>query len=655
MSKEQNIIEEILGLWCSITGMDFNSNEYTFSYGKEFNLSAAREDLKSSLSLDESGLTTLLLLEYFVGEFFQSKKYTLQELLEQNDSIQSTMTSCKKLRTLMDSPEIKLASEDFKSKMKTVLEKLAASQEVFDALDDSGTMGYLRRDALKSINTLSIHQFTQGDTTSTYLQPSKDIFLFWNMAAAVRLGLRMQDGVFLGLIRDQFDYASFFVLVAKNGGTLTVFTDAERDAHPLQKNLSRRPERDLSRRSEKHHFPYSLLDSEFDYKDNMHPGREGVVPFQEKPIIIGHLNTLAADELLWLLMVFSLIDQKLFKCSWTLPTLSYCSDVLREQSTLLGEIQNLPAIRFLPTLELPQNTLEALQHDSQYLGKVSGEATPWGITKSAPNQWLLDLYKDKVPDSAINGLLKQPDSMLMLSGEALSTSSIAKKEYEAMSYFAKKEYDSTHQELQALTGDEFGTKEQLEQDYRFLARYNEALYIKTFTDADFQAHKEEVYRWIRERITQQKDHILSLLVNRTPNPELWKRYPSVKAYESDGIYYRDRFCFLNGSRRTLADSKCFWSASVASFVASFHPTSMEELLTFFNCTSISELPFWLQHWTGKPIYTGNHILQRIDPMNWVVKDHWAELCFYFTFFLSKRTFNQACKKYELPAIWDGQG
>ena len=92
----------------------------------------------------------------------------------------------------MDSPEIKLASEDFKSKMKTVLEKLAASQEVFDALDDSGTMGYLRRDALKSINTLSIHQFTQGDTTSTYLQPSKDIFLFWNMAAAVRLGLRMQ-------------------------------------------------------------------------------------------------------------------------------------------------------------------------------------------------------------------------------------------------------------------------------------------------------------------------------------------------------------------------------------------------------------------------------------------------------------------------------
>jgi len=651
MSNGKNIIEEILNLWCSITGTDFNSNKYTFSQGQEFNLSTAREDLKSSLALDESGLTTLLLLEFFSNEFFKSKKYTLQELLEPNDTIQATIASCNAFKALMQSPEIKAAIDHFKSKVKIVLEKLDAPQDAFKTLEDPGTMGYMRRDALKSMDTLTVHQFTQGDTTSTYLQPRKDIFLFWNMASAVRLGLRMPDGVFLGLIRDQFDYASFFVLVAKNGGTLTVFTDAEKAAHPLQKNMSRRPERNLSRRSERHHFPYSLLESEFDNKGYPHPNRKGIVPLQEEPIVIGHLNTLAADELLWLLMVFSLIDQKLFKCNWTLPSLSYCADVLREHSSLLGEIQNLPAVRSYLTLTLPQNTLTSLQCDGQYKGKASGQMTPWGIAESAPNQWLLDLYKDKVPDSSINGLLKQPDSMLILAGKTLGTSSIAKKEYEAMSYFDKKEFDSSHQELQALTGDEFGTREQLEQDYRFLARYNEALYIKTCTDADFQAHKGEVNQWIRDRIMQQKDHVLSLLVNSTPNPELWKRYPSVKEYDSDRMYHRGEICFFNGNRRTLADSKCFWTGGIASYVATFHPTSMDELLAFLNCASVSELPFWLQHWTGKPVYIGNPILERIDPMNWVVKDHWAELSFYFTFFLSKRTFNEACKEHHLPAVW----
>ena len=56
MEKGKNIVEQIVDLWCSITGTDFSSKEYTFSSGQEFNLSTAREDLKASLVLDESGL-----------------------------------------------------------------------------------------------------------------------------------------------------------------------------------------------------------------------------------------------------------------------------------------------------------------------------------------------------------------------------------------------------------------------------------------------------------------------------------------------------------------------------------------------------------------------------------------------------------------------
>lgn len=649
MEKGKNIVEQIVDLWCSITGTDFSSKEYTFSSGQEFNLSTAREDLKASLVLDESGLTTVLLIESFTDAYFRSKSYSLAELLDDNDTIQASLTSCKELKSLLRSPEINAAILDFTTKLKTVLGKMNAQADVFKTLSNLGVMGYLRRDALKSMETLAIHQFTQGETTSTYLQPCQDIFLFWDMASAVRLGLRMPDGVFLGLIRDQFDYASFFVLVAKNGGTLTVFTDAERYVTPLQKTLSRRPERALSQRAARHHFPYSLLDTEVDAKGYAHPSREGVVPLQKSPIVIGHLNSLAADELLWLLMVFSLIDQKLFKCNWTLPSLSYCSDVFRKNSALRGEIENLPAVLSYSPLELPKNTLQALQIDNQYKRNISGEETPWGTMDNAPNQWLLELYQDRVPDSAINGLLKLPGTMLKLAEPGGDITSITKRDYEDMGHFTQKEFDS--QELMAMTGGEFGTKEQLEADYRFLARYNEAVCIKTLSDADFNANKPNVFQWIRDRVSQQQVHILSLLVHNAPNSKSWQRYPSIKAYNADSLYHRHEFVFCNGSHWTLADTKCFWNGTIASYAATFHPTSMEELLRFLNCSTVEELPFWLRHWDNKRKYIGNPILERIDPMNWVVKDHWSELSFFFTFFLSKRTFNYACKEHQLPAIW----
>ena len=216
MAEEKNIVERIVDLWCSITGTDFNSKEYTFSVGQEFNLSTAREDLKSSLLLDESGLTTVLLMNSFSDAYFCSHKYSLAELLSSNDTIQTRLASCKQLKSLLLSPEIEMAILDFTAKLKTVLDKMNAQEDAFKTLSNPGAMGYLRRDALKSMDTLAVHQFTQGKTTSTYLQPCHDIFLFWNMASAVRLGLKMPDGVFLGLVRDQFDYASFFVLAAKN-------------------------------------------------------------------------------------------------------------------------------------------------------------------------------------------------------------------------------------------------------------------------------------------------------------------------------------------------------------------------------------------------------------------------------------------------------
>ena len=69
-------------------------------------------------------------------------------------------------------------------------------------LKDAAAVGYLRRDAFKSMETLHCYQFSQGKTTSKNLHPVKEIFLFWDIPSVIRLGLTMPDCTFLGLVKD---------------------------------------------------------------------------------------------------------------------------------------------------------------------------------------------------------------------------------------------------------------------------------------------------------------------------------------------------------------------------------------------------------------------------------------------------------------------
>ena len=42
---------------------------------------------------------------------------------------------------------------------------------------------------------------------------------------------------------------------------------------------------------------------------------------------------------------------------------------------------------------------------------------------------------------------------------------------------------------------------------------------------------------------------------------------------------------------------------------------------------IKDLPDVLQHWVHGDIYSGNPILQKIDPVDWVIKNPWSDLKF----------------------------
>lgn len=652
-NTQKSLVEEILDLWINLTGTDPDSKRIHFRFGDEFSLDAAREDLKEALRLDDTGLTALLMLDRFADEYFQFKKFSLCELITDAGPALDMIEQSKRLKKLLQHEDLLAALSEFRSKVTGVLDALDAKAPAYELLNDAAAVGYLRRDTFKSMETLHCYQFSQGKSTSKNLHPVKDIFLFWDIPSVIRLGLTMPDCTFLGLVRDKNEYASFFVLVAKNGENLTVYTDCPEWAHPLQKDMSRRPGREMGSRIAKHHFPYHLMDVDFDYRGDVFFSRRetnALAVVQNKLEVIGSITDIDPDETLWLIMILAMMDQTLYKQNYHLPELAYCTEVLFEKS-LLAETSQALCLRSDGTkFELPVNTVDSLAMDSQYNGMThEGEETCFGWVNYHTNAWLEEKYKDQVPQEAINGLLLPGEFQLALaSGDSPEIVSYEKAGLEKMSYFDKLKFDESHTGLHTLSGNEFGSIQHLEENYRFLARYNEAAIINKLARADYEAHKAEVSKWFRSRITENLEPLILDFVEawtrHEKDQEVKKRWSAwglkrVKDGNSYGLYW-----FHQGGGRTWTDTRCALTGKAASYAVELKIHTLDDLLYATGCETVEELLEWLQHWSGTQFYGGNPLLQRIDPMSWVVKDMWAEMRFNSLIFLSKTAIREACRK-----------
>ena len=652
-NKQKCLVEEILDLWIDITGTDPNSRTLHFCFGDEFSVDAVREDLKEAITLDDTGLTALLMLDHFADEFFDYKKFTLAELIDDPAPALEMIEKCKELKNLLHHEDILLSLRIFQEKITVVLDKLEGQAPAYEMLKNTAAVGYIRRDAFKSMQTLHCYQFSQGKTTSKNLHPVKSIFLFWDMPSVIRLGLTMPDCTFLGLVKDKNKLASFFVLVAKNGENLTVYTDCPEWKHPLQKNMTRRPGKEMSIRIAKHHFPYQLMNIHFDYRGDAfipQEKKDGLAVIQNKLEVIGSITALDPDQTLWLIMILAMMDQALYKQNYHLPELTYSTEVLFENSLLAATSHALSLRQDGTKFELPINTVDSLAEDLQYVSYHEGEETPFGKVNYHANSWLEEKYKDQVPQQAINGLLLSDDYQLFLtSGKDSGLDAHRTSDIKGLSYFEKLSFDESHLELQAMSGNEFGSIEQLEANYRFLARYNEAKIINDLATKDFEAHKGEVSAWFRSRINENLDRLILDLVEVWPrheeDPEVHKRW-NVWDFQhvKDNNYPYGLSWFHQGNGRTWAKTTCALTGKAVSYTASLSLHTMEDLLYATGCQSVEEMPEWIHHWGQNQFYGGNPLLERIDPMVWVVKDRWAEMGFDCLFFLSKTAINTACKK-----------
>lgn len=662
---------QALDLWREITGVDPNATRMTIS---SWGLKETFKALQEAIDLDPSEITANLLLGYFLNTYLAEREVSLLTLLNDPQGVAAQMEKPRALMELLGRPELVEARDAFIAAITEALEGYGAAErdDVKMLLQTPDSVALLRRDALRSIEKLRVDQFLDGLPEPEDCRPvyNRTVHQWWNVNSMLAAATRMPSGVSLNLIRHPDGYQSYFCFVIRNGGNLFVLTDVPEYSHPLQGMMSRRPDRELDRRASRSWFPYDLLGIEYNEESGKlyfeQTEQRGLVAYQHAALPLRPIAELSPPELVWVSMMFDLIVEKFWRRGYKAQQLSYTAEMLKSQDALIehAKTANLPVPAYqpvgLPALRKADVAADAIT-DAE-VGKKCHE----------PNRWMEERYGHRVPDESLN-LLAAPEHTFALdtkTGEITTTSPGDR----GLTDWQQERERGNRVELVKLDATSFGSRERIEADRKFIARANFATHVGKLAAAEFEERKDEVKAWYAERVKANAPTLLSwcghdVLWVDEGLQETFTRFTG----NVGGIHSREVNNNAGAPRQTTrqflrrlsmeestleqrynaagvvlgghgrgAKLLCHLNGSVASYWVGIYPANPPELALVAGC-AVDELPDVLQHWNLLVTYTGNQILQRIDPMIWRAHNPWLSLKLSVLIPLSKRAMAQIAK------------
>lgn len=645
-----NQVIRIFDLWVDITGVDPTNKSLSF---RDFDIYSANKEIEDALKLDDTGITALSIMDFFVEEYLNKRTFSVNEMICDFNEVESYLAKCKELYSLLRSEEISEFRENYKKTLLDTLKGIGVTNpKVYEAANDKHFMAFIRRDALKSMNDMAFYQFYQGTPHTKKLTYVKNVHLFFNINSLIKLiNQTTEAGVSLNLIKDnEVNTSSYFAFAVKNGGNLTIITDKPDYTHPMQKHMSRRPGRDLSERVYKNHFPYELLNISFDYKGDAHvnENRNALVRYQENFAKMKEINDLNPDEVVWTVLMFTLIEKKLFKENFLLPNLTYTGDMVKSP-VLADSIKNLPAVVGYKTLEMPEITSSDVSTDAM--------EKEWGHKASKEYQWIEDRYESKI-DSGLLNIVSDEETPKVLIGAPDNETNRWKRA------------DVIKYELKGYSPTEFGTYEEIVADRKWFARYNKVKQLQMHLDNEYNETKNEVIGWFVKKVKENAKNLLNcaaegILEEERVDYGVFSDKPEYKKINMMGLFpakdFYDDYYTGRSVVKLLGEGNCdscrcyFDSEKPATILIRFKPHGIDGLLKLTGCKDVSELPEVIQHWTTIHPYKGNSILQRCDPLDWAIKNPWEEnIAFIVDIAISKKTYNTARENLGLAPnkFWD---
>lgn len=354
-------------LWFELTGFDPTAKSFTLA---GWDLRDMNEEIMRAFKLDPSMVTSFFLLDAYSTGYLKDRTVSIDALDTDPDKILAYLSKVKEFRTLIKSPDLVAAGIAFEQRMERAMAHYGVPHEKVAALvGNRHRLAFLRRDALRSMDQLKINQFLSGQTDPEEVKPmyNPTVFSYWNMNSCIEHLCGMPSGVSLNLIRDPDELHSYFCFTVRNGGNLVVMSDVPEYAHPMGRQMSRRPDRRFDERISKNWFPYELLAIAYDEKGNPFHDKyretleRGLVPHQPEHFHLREIKDLEPEVIAWTLMMFDLIVERFWKQKPEPLPLSYTAEMLRieDQDTLLGAaaVSNLPVAGYQP-LSLPPLTHE---------------------------------------------------------------------------------------------------------------------------------------------------------------------------------------------------------------------------------------------------------------------------------------------------------
>lgn len=656
-----DIAKQMLHIWTELTSIDDKSTGMNYSGHYDAKRLATAT---SALAYDPSGVSTAMMAEEFHKQHMAGRHFSLTDLLQPSDHIEWLISQTKQLSNLFDADETKAAFSGLRESISSGLKhyEVEINPDYQALLDNNSSLAALRVSAISSSKELQLDQFMRGEPDASGAKPAvmRQVFKWWNINSLLAAAVNMPCGVSLHLIGTPKVMENYFVFVIRNGGNLYILSDIEKQAHPLQSGMRRRPDRVMENRINKAWFPYELIDIAYDEEDERFfetaSKARDLVAFQTEWRSLAPINALEPQVTVWLTMMFTLIIQRFWGENVQVEELSYTGEMLLKSETLLDKAEraNLPV--------LANTGLQAQTITRDSISQEIAAEDEIGKTYELTHDWMEKRYGPKVSNEALNLTSVKgvtPALSLNTSGQVVVMDDSLEKDRTSVMVFGAHGYPTTR----------FAKASELEKDRKFLARATYADAINKMAKREHDQRESEIRRWFDEAVRANKDSLISY----AGGDDIW-----ILAEGKDciGTVYNNRAaCKSNGRgdnfhqfmrRVEVGGEHNFWGATElfswdgskhrcvvtgakASYFVGFSPTNAIELAVVTGC-DVSDLPDVLQHWNIRDTRTGNSILNRIDPVAWKVEDPWRKMNFNSVLALSKRGLAQLQKDVKLPNL-----
>lgn len=651
-----DLAQQAMRMWEGVTGTKLDQQSFRFG---DLDLYQMNKGLKESLDLDPEGVTTLLLLEVYLRAFLEEKTFTAASIMRDYSRLSVFLKDAEALFSLLQSDRLTEISAGLRRRVSLGLERYGATGENFDeAVADPDLIPFLRRDAQRSMRKLGAFQFLDGPKTSETAQAFHHIYIAYDVNELLASVRDMnQSGVAVVLMRDPSHAdRSYFTFAMRNGGKVILLTDKSRPVYPGQGDvLSRRGGRGLARsfasRSDSNHFPYQIIPTSFDEK--------GDVVFEKETAPVSHgpgllplmpIAELPAHQGIWITMMLSLIQERFWKEDWRAEELCYTGTMITDRMALIrGGGQALARIDDYKQIDLEPVQLSDLTSEAM---KASGART----TQHRVNAWIEARYRDRVDAGLLNLKAPTDGSSLLLAAplkeQARSfrgdSNQLVPVQGEVFAYKASRHTSSwsapAGYPLIGMADSEFGTKAELAADRLFVARRNMASALQRLADEEFHDRKGEIEAWFKSRVENNLDGLFAMLrsgeqyhiSNEGLSGNTYKmaliRFDTIKSETFRHAYSAG---ITLGERDYRHNPLCVLTEAKPTYRALFTPYVAANIAQLAGC-EVDEMPEVIQNWARQAPYVGNHLLDRIDPVEANIHDPWHDLTFEVNLYLSKR-------------------